>query len=117
MQQSTFLARLPPSAFEQPVVAEVEIVELVEPSGSGERASAYRARVRVIAALKGVVEGQMLTVDTGRTSCHILVTASSLGSRAYIAGRADAESGSLSGTWRPDPQSPSGEYVADPVRR
>jgi hypothetical protein len=70
-ETSTLLNTLPLTAQNEPVVAQVEPIELLNPSWSipEDWRSTPRIRVRVVEAIKCVHEGQTFVVDSLGTSC------------------------------------------------
>lgn len=89
-QTTTFLPTLPPTAGYD-ILAQVELVELVDARSPNAKAGcepiASRIRVRVLDAIKGVKRGDSFVVDTGGASTDELVALSDLGDKAFIAGR------------------------------
>jgi hypothetical protein len=75
-EHSTILRDLPPKAHEQPVVARIQILEVLKPQGDFVKENwrhSDRVRVRVTEGIKGVHDGQIFLVDTGGTSCGQLI--------------------------------------------
>jgi hypothetical protein len=67
----TLLDKLPTATQAEPVVAAVEAIELLPPPWvkDGRWSSTPLIRVRVVEAVKGVQEGQVLVVDAIGTTC------------------------------------------------
>jgi hypothetical protein len=83
---STLMSELPPTAQNEPVVARVEPIELLNPPWSTPENWKFtpRIRVRVVEAIKGVNEGQIFVVDTRGTSCDQYFER---GEQTYLAGK------------------------------
>lgn len=67
----TLLNRLPAAALTEPVVAVIEVIELLPPPWPKNDRWDYTSlfRVRVAKAIQGVSEGQVFVVDTGGWMC------------------------------------------------
>ena len=84
---TTFLPNPPVDAGYQ-VLAQVELVNLVDPRAhSSSEAAASKVRVRVLFPIKGVGRDDSFVVDTGGTGCDEIVRLDRLGQKAFIAGR------------------------------
>ena|SRR3990170_5263070 len=87
---TTLLPLLPGNALEDPIIARVEVVELLKSPLTEKTASKYtsRAKVRVIVAIKGVQQGQELTITTGGDGpCDQAFSEESLSQQGYISGQ------------------------------
>jgi len=87
----TLLRTLPDAARAEPVVAAVEAIELLPPSLARKEndgwGSSPLVRVRVVEAINGVQEGQILVVDAIGSSCDQVFRRSEAYFRSYLAKR------------------------------
>jgi hypothetical protein len=93
-ESSTLMRALPDEVRSEPVIAKVEVIELLadnwDPSGKGP--ASRRVRVKVIEAINGVRVGETFIVNTGNSSCSQRIdraawkAASAANRRYYIAG-------------------------------
>jgi hypothetical protein len=85
----TLLDTLPADAG-YPVLAQVELMDLVDATPRGQPSSeavASRVRVRVVLPIKGVARGDVFVVDTGGATCDQVLRLDDLREKAFIAGR------------------------------
>jgi hypothetical protein len=86
---ATLLDKLPTTAQAEPVVAAVEVIELLPPPWKKDDnwGSTPRVRVRVVEAIKGVQEEQRFVVDTRGTNCDQYFTRNELYFQTHVANR------------------------------
>jgi hypothetical protein len=85
---TTLLRDLHRDASAHPVVAKVEVLELLpyQHPSSGRTAFHNRARVRVVSALKGIAEDAIVTLDSDCSSCGGCLEQSHVGNQWFVAG-------------------------------
>jgi hypothetical protein len=96
---TTLLPELPATANQEDVIAKIEVIELV----------AWRAKVRVVAAIKGTARDHVIVIDNDGSTCDLIFSGHSLGVgvQAYIAGRmtTNAQDESIfEGRWQAFPE-------------
>lgn len=87
LETTTLLERLPRDALREDVVAKVEVTEWLQHPLYNDPNLTNLVKARVIETIKGIDLGQIITIDTGGTSCDQVLTPKVLGQEAYIAGR------------------------------
>jgi hypothetical protein len=88
-ERATLLEKLPRDAQREDIVAKVEVTEwlpLPRPLYN-DPSLTNRVKARVIETIKGIGLRQIITIDTGGTSCDQVLTPKVVGQEAYIAGR------------------------------
>jgi hypothetical protein len=89
-QTTVLLEELPTAASQEPIVAMIEILEVVPPKES------VRAKARIIQPIKGVKQEQIIFISAPCHSCGTCFSQKLVGHRAYIAGRFEKdENGSI----------------------
>jgi hypothetical protein len=86
-ETSTVLATLPTAAYQENIVAKVEIVELLgwRPGWSG----ASVVKTRVVDGLKGIETGQALIVLSRGSTCDQIFSLHDIGAQGYVAGNTE----------------------------
>jgi hypothetical protein len=93
-EYSNLMHKLHPAADSAPVVAEVEVLELL-PHRHSHRIDlrfSDSAKVRVVRSIKGSGEGAVLTVYGSCTSCGGCFVADDIGARRFVAGEFQSDS-------------------------
>jgi hypothetical protein len=101
----TFLAKLPPKAEQEAVVAEVEVVKMLSAQPGVEWYFSHLVLARVVASVKGIEAGRDIVVNTRDTLCDQTMSSGAIGRRYFIAGRfVRTESGEteFTGRWKRD---------------
>jgi hypothetical protein len=86
-QNTTTFLPGPPTDSAYQVMAQVELVNLVDARTRQSSTEASKVRVRVLFPIKGVGRDETFVVDTGGGSCDEIVGLDRLGQKAFIAGR------------------------------
>lgn len=110
----TFLAKSPPNAEREPVVAEVEVVKMLSAQPGVEWYFSHLVLARVVSGVKGIEAGREIVVNTRDTLCDQTMSSGAIGRKYFLAGKfVKTENGDehFSGRWKRDLK--SGEMVKD----